>query len=125
MENLEPLANEAKAAIAAAADGATLEQLRVDFLGKKGRITSLLKGLGKLSAEERPKAGALINVVKQELQDLIGARKAALESAAVEAQLAQETIDVTINRTVRKINTLKAQFLEHKEKWQTVSRRNH
>jgi len=96
MENLEPLANEAKAAIAAAADGATLEQLRVDFLGKKGRITSLLKGLGKLSAEERPKAGALINVVKQELQDLIGARKAALESAAVEAQLAQETIDVTL-----------------------------
>ena len=96
MENLEPLANEAKAAIAAAEDGATLEQLRVDFLGKKGRITSLLKGLGKLSAEERPKAGALINVVKQELQDLIGARKAALESAAVEAQLAQETIDVTL-----------------------------
>ena len=96
MENLEPLANEAKAAIAAAADGATLEQLRVDFLGKKGQITSLLKGLGKLSAEERPKAGALINVVKQELQDLIAARKAALESAAVDAQLAQETIDVTL-----------------------------
>lgn len=96
MENLEPLANEAKAAIAAAEDGATLEQLRVDFLGKKGQITSLLKGLGKLSAEERPKAGALINVVKQELQDLIGARKTALESAAVAAQLAQETIDVTL-----------------------------
>jgi len=96
MENLEPLANEAKAAIAAAADGATLEQLRVDFLGKKGQITSLLKGLWKLSAEERPKAGALINVVKQELQDLIAARKAALESAAVDAQLAQETIDVTL-----------------------------
>jgi len=96
MENLEPLANEAKAAIAAAEDGATLEQLRVDYLGKKGQITALLKGLGKLSAEERPKAGALINVVKQELQDLIGARKNSLESAAVEAQLAAETIDVTL-----------------------------
>jgi phenylalanyl-tRNA synthetase alpha chain len=96
MENLEPLANEAKAAIAAAGDSATLEQLRVDYLGKKGRITALLKGLGKLSAEERPRAGALINVVKQELQELIGARKASLDRAAVEAQLAAETIDVTL-----------------------------
>ena len=96
MENLEPLANEAKTAIAAAEDGAALEQLRVDYLGKKGRITGLLKGLGKLSAQERPKAGALINVVKQELQELIGARKSALDSVAVEAQLAAETIDVTL-----------------------------
>jgi phenylalanyl-tRNA synthetase alpha chain len=96
MENLQPLANEAKAAIATAQDSAALEQLRVDYLGKKGQITSQLKGLGKLSAEERPKAGALINVVKQELQGLIGARKTELEYAAVEAQLAQETIDVTL-----------------------------
>ncbi len=81
MENLEPLANEAKAAIAAAEDGATLEQLRVDYLGKKGQITALLKGLGKLSAEERPAAGARINVVKQELQELIGARKQRWKSA--------------------------------------------
>jgi phenylalanyl-tRNA synthetase alpha chain len=96
MENLEPLANEARAAIAAAEDGATLEQLRVDYLGKKGQLTALLKGLGKLSAEERPKAGALINVVKQELQGLISDRKSTLESAAVELQLAAETIDVTL-----------------------------
>jgi len=96
MENLEPLANEAKAAIAAAEDGATLEQLRVDYLGKKGQITALLKGLGKLSAEERPAAGALINVVKQELQELIGARKSTLEFAAVEAKLSAEKIDVTL-----------------------------
>jgi phenylalanyl-tRNA synthetase alpha chain len=96
MENLEPLANEARAAIAAAEDGATLEQLRVDYLGKKGQLTALLKGLGKLSAEERPKAGALINVVKQELQGLISDRKSTLESAAVEVQLAAETIDVTL-----------------------------
>ncbi|MDG1943632.1 MAG: phenylalanine--tRNA ligase subunit alpha [Halioglobus sp.] len=96
MENLEPLANEAKSAIAAAQDGATLEQLRVDYLGKKGQITGLLKGLGKLSAEERPKAGALINVVKQDLQALIGARKTELEGVAVEAKLAQEKIDITL-----------------------------
>ena len=96
MENLNALAQEAKDAIAAAQDNATLEQLRVDFLGKKGQITALLKGLGKLSAEERPKAGAQINVIKQELQGLIGERKTVLDNAAVGAQIAAETIDVTL-----------------------------
>jgi phenylalanyl-tRNA synthetase alpha chain len=96
MENLEPLANKARAAIAAAEDSATLEQLRVDYLGKKGHITSLLKGLGNLSTEDRPKAGALINVVKQELQELIGARKITLDATAVKAKLEQETLDVTL-----------------------------
>ncbi|HAN67847.1 MAG TPA: phenylalanine--tRNA ligase subunit alpha, partial [Halieaceae bacterium] len=76
MDNLTPLAEEAKSAIAGAGDSAALEQLRVDFLGKKGRVTELLKGLGQLSAEERPAAGARINVVKQELQALINERKA-------------------------------------------------
>ncbi len=96
MENLEPMANEARAAIAAAQNSATLEQLRVDYFGKKGQITGLLKHLGNLSAEDRPKAGALINVVKQELQELIGARKLALDATAVKAQLEHETIDVTL-----------------------------
>jgi len=96
MEDLEPLANEARAAIAAAEDGATLEQLRVDYLGKKGQITSLLKGLGSLSEEDRPKFGALINVVKQELQELISSRKSALDAVAVKARLTQEAIDVTL-----------------------------
>jgi phenylalanyl-tRNA synthetase alpha chain len=96
MDDLNALAQQAKEAISAADDNASLEQLRVDFLGKKGQITALLKGLGKLSAEERPAAGAEINVIKQELQGLIGERKALLESAAVEAKLAAETIDVTL-----------------------------
>jgi phenylalanyl-tRNA synthetase alpha chain len=96
MENLEPLANEARAAIAAAEDGATLEQLRVDYLGKKGQITSLLKSLGNLPVEDRPKSGALINVVKQELEELISSRKIALATLAVRARLERETIDVTL-----------------------------
>jgi len=96
MDNLEPLVAEARAAIAAAEDGAALEQLRVDYLGKKGHVTALLKGLGGLSAEERPQAGARINVVKQELQDLIGSRRKELDAAAVERQLSRETIDVTL-----------------------------
>ncbi|MDG2411213.1 MAG: phenylalanine--tRNA ligase subunit alpha, partial [Halioglobus sp.] len=97
MENLEKLAEEARAAIAAAEGGSGLEQLRVEYLGKKGQVTALLKGLGKLSAEARPEAGARINVVKQELQDLIGERKPVLEAAAVDARLAQEVIDVTLS----------------------------
>ncbi|HAN27299.1 MAG TPA: phenylalanine--tRNA ligase subunit alpha [Haliea salexigens] len=96
MDNLTPLAEEAKSAIAGAGDSAALEQLRVDFLGKKGRVTELLKGLGQLSAEERPAAGARINVVKQELQALINERKAALEAAALAEQLGRETLDVTL-----------------------------
>lgn len=96
MENLEQLANAAKQAIAAASDSAALDDVRVQFLGKKGEITGLLKSLGKLSAEERPAAGALINKVKQELQDLINARRDAMDSAAIEQRLASETIDVTL-----------------------------
>lgn len=96
MQSLEELKIQALEAINGADDGAALEQLRVDYLGKKGQLTGLLKGLGKLSAEERPKAGALINEVKQELQLLINARKQSLESAALSARLAEEAIDVTL-----------------------------
>jgi phenylalanyl-tRNA synthetase alpha chain len=96
MSDLEQLAAEARAAIADADDGPALEALRVDYLGKKGRLTALLKGLGALSPEERPAAGAQINEVKQALQALIGERRAALEEAAVEARLAAEAVDVTL-----------------------------
>jgi phenylalanyl-tRNA synthetase alpha chain len=96
MSDLEQLASEAREAIESAADPQALESLRVDYLGKKGRLTALLKGLGALSAEERPAAGARINEVKQSLQELISSRKQALESAAVEARLAAEAIDVTL-----------------------------
>jgi phenylalanyl-tRNA synthetase alpha chain len=73
-----------------------LDDLRVEYLGKKGRLTGLLKGLGKLTAEERPAAGAKINDVKQSLQDLIGQRKMHFESIELDAKLADETIDVTL-----------------------------
>ena len=96
MENLKALSDAAKEAIAAAQDTAALELLRVEYLGKKGLLTGLLKGLGKLSPEERPAAGAEINETKQMLQALIGERRAALDRAAVEEQLASETIDVTL-----------------------------
>ncbi|MFK7829338.1 MAG: phenylalanine--tRNA ligase subunit alpha [Congregibacter sp.] len=96
MENLEILADEARQAIADAVDLQRLDNVRVDYLGKKGKLTALLKGLSSLSAEERPAAGAQINVVKQELHGLVGARKADLEKAAIDARLANESIDVSL-----------------------------
>ena len=96
MDKLEELAGEARAAIAAAADGAALEQLRVEYLGKKGQLTALLKGLGRLAPEERPAAGARINEVKAQLQGLIAERREALAGAAVAERLAAETIDVSL-----------------------------
>ena len=96
MQALDELKVEATAAIEAAADAASLEKLRVEWLGKKGRVTDLLKGLGQLSAEERPKAGAEINAVKQSLSALISERKATLQQAAIAQQLASESLDVTL-----------------------------
>ena len=96
MQSLEDIKAEAAAAIDAAADVAALEELRVSYLGKKGALTGLLKGLGQLSAEERPKAGAEINAVKQVLNEQLNARKESLQTEALSAQLAAETIDVTL-----------------------------
>ncbi|MDC0172202.1 phenylalanine--tRNA ligase subunit alpha [Gammaproteobacteria bacterium] len=96
MIELEQLAKQAELSIAGAEDLSVLDDLRVEYLGKKGRLTGLLKGLGSLSAEERPAAGAKINDVKQSLQDLIGQRKMHFESIELDAKLADETIDVTL-----------------------------
>ena len=96
MQSLENIKAEAVVAIEAASDIAALEELRVSYLGKKGALTGLLKNLGHLSAEERPKAGAEINAVKQQLNEQLNARKASLQGAALAAQLAEEAIDVTL-----------------------------
>ena len=96
MDNLHTLADEAELSIKAADTVADLDKLRVEYLGKKGKITGMLKTLGKLSAEERPKAGAVINEVKVALQNTINARRQALESALLQAQLDSERIDVTL-----------------------------
>ena len=96
MIELEQIASEARASIAAVTELSVLDDLRVEYLGKKGRLTGLLKGLGALSNEERPAAGAKINEVKQALQGQINQHKEQLESAALNAKLAGETIDVTL-----------------------------
>ena len=80
MENIEILLEQGKQAAEQATSAQDLDQVRVQYLGKKGHLTQLLKGLGALSAEERPQAGAKINEAKQALQDVLNARKANLQS---------------------------------------------
>ena len=96
MQALDDLKAEATAAIESAGDSAALEKLRVEWLGKKGRVTDLLKALGQLDADERPKVGAEINAIKQLLNEQISERKETLQRAKIAAQLAAEALDVTL-----------------------------
>nr|WP_288499374.1 phenylalanine--tRNA ligase subunit alpha [uncultured Pseudomonas sp.] len=96
MENLDVLVSQALEAVSHTDDVNALEQLRVHYLGKKGELTQVMKTLGNLSAEERPKTGALINSAKERVQDALNSRKEILESAALSAKLAAERIDVTL-----------------------------
>ena len=96
MENLDALVAQALEAVERAEDITTLEQIRVQYLGKKGELTQVMKTLGNLPAEERPKVGALINDAKERVTDVLNARKAAFEEAELNARLAAECIDVTL-----------------------------
>ncbi|HIF86984.1 MAG TPA: phenylalanine--tRNA ligase subunit alpha [Gammaproteobacteria bacterium] len=87
---------EALQAITDSGDENSLEQLRVQYLGKKGKLTVLLKSLGQLPVEERPAAGEKINLVKRQIQAALEARKTSLVEASLDAQLSQEVIDVTL-----------------------------
>lgn len=96
MENVQAIAAQARLAIQSALAVVELERVRVQYLGKKGELTQLLKSLGKLPADERPKAGMVINGAKEQIEALLDERKRALETAAISARLAAETIDVTL-----------------------------
>lgn len=93
---LAALKKEATEAIAAVDSLEQLEQLRVSYLGKKGQLSQVLRGMGKLSPEERPRIGALANQVKEALQESLESKHQKLQSAQIQAQLAAETIDVTM-----------------------------
>lgn len=95
-EALEKIRSEALAAIAAAQESAALESLRVRYSGKKGELTGILKMMGKLSAEERPKIGQLANDVRAALEAAFTARAAELADRALAAQLKSEAVDVTV-----------------------------
>jgi len=92
----EKLKNEIIATIEAAQDSRALEDVRVAALGKKGSVSALLKTLGGMSNEERQVNGPLFNSLRDEITDAIQAKKAALDSATLNARLSEETLDMTL-----------------------------
>ncbi|KAA0449356.1 MAG: phenylalanine--tRNA ligase subunit alpha, partial [Candidatus Thioglobus sp.] len=96
MSMIDDILNKAKVAIDKAQDLTDLEEIRVQFLGKKSQLIALLKGLGKLSAEERPKMGDIINKAKSSVQDLLVERKNQLQTIELEKLLLSEKIDVSL-----------------------------
>lgn len=96
-ERLEELRKEAEKEIVAAKDEKTISDVRVQYLGKKGRITSILKGLGNLSEEERPVIGKIANELKQYLEDEIQKRSQILKEKSFKDQLQSDVIDLTLD----------------------------
>jgi phenylalanyl-tRNA synthetase alpha chain len=97
MENLDQIKEEVLSAVAAATDSKALDDIRVNALGKKGTITSMMKNMGALSPEERKETGQKLNLVKGEVAQAIEARKTELADAELNARLMAEKIDVTLS----------------------------
>ncbi len=95
-DELQALTEQAEAAVDEAGSVAALEEVRVAYLGKKGRLTEQLKQLGKLPADERPAAGQAINAAKQRVTERLEDRRAALEQAELDAALEADRVDVTL-----------------------------
>ena len=95
-EKLNSISLSAKEAVKNAENEAKIEEIRVQYLGKKGELTAILKQMGSLSPEERPVMGQLVNDAKQELDSLITEKKAEFKAIAREKKLAEETIDITM-----------------------------
>ena len=95
-EQLSAILTDAKNQVANSQNETEIESIRVKYLGKKGELTAILKQMGSLSPEERPKMGALVNEAKQELEELISVKKNELKSAEQQKKLAEDTIDITL-----------------------------
>ena len=109
MSETDTIEKEALGAIAAAEDLAALDAVRVAELGKKGRISGLMKTLGGMSPEERQEMGPKLNGLRNRVQDAVEARKAELEEAELEKKLQTERIDMTLPpRAVRLGRRLRA-----------------
>lgn len=96
MQNLDHIISDAQSDFSACNSIAELEQAKARYLGKSGSLTEAMKGLGKLSAEERPAAGAAINVVKQQVEAALKQKRDAILEAEQALQLASEALDVTL-----------------------------
>ncbi|MDD4912246.1 MAG: phenylalanine--tRNA ligase subunit alpha [Sideroxydans sp.] len=119
MQELQIILDDALQCFAAITDAVELENAKARFLGKEGSLTGLLKGLGKLSAEERPAAGARINQIKQQIEAALQVRRDAIQQQVLQSKLAAESLDVTlpgrglgvgglhpVTRTLERIETL-------------------
>jgi phenylalanyl-tRNA synthetase alpha chain len=93
---LQTLRQEAESAIATSNTLEQLEQLRIGYFGKKGQLSQILGSMGKLPGDQRPKVGAIANVVKEAIATELDNKRTALQSAQIQAKLAAETIDVTM-----------------------------
>ncbi len=98
---LTSLRDDAQSEIAAASTLDRLEQLRVNYLGKKGQLSAILGSMGKLDAIDRPRIGGLANELKELLQSELDRQRQTLESAQIQAQLAAEILDVTLPGVIR------------------------
>jgi phenylalanyl-tRNA synthetase alpha chain len=103
-ERLQKIKEEALAAISS--DSADLEQIRIQYLGKKGELTAVLRGMGALSAEERPIVGQLANDVRADIESAIKAKAEIQKNAELEKRLVTEKIDVTLPSTPLKVGKL-------------------
>ena len=105
-EQLEVIRAAALEAVKNALSEKEIEELRVKYLGKKGELTAILKQMGSLSPEERPKMGQLVNEAKQNVENLISKKADELKKKATELKLKSETIDITMPAKVKKIGKL-------------------
>jgi phenylalanyl-tRNA synthetase alpha chain len=96
MENLKKLKSELMEAVNVAPDMAALEQIRITALGKKGKITSMMKGLGAMAPDARKSAGQILNVIKGEISATLDARKTFIEDEILNTQLAEEHVDISL-----------------------------
>ncbi len=101
-QELQRIKEVALTAIKAATDQQALQDVRVKYLGKKGEVTALLKGLGKLSPEERPKMGAFVNAKKKTLEVQLDKIKNSRETAAMNARIEEKKIDIFLNKKKKK-----------------------
>lgn len=106
MLNVETIQNEALAAIEAAKDLNALEDIRIVYLSKKGKVQELMMAMKDLPKEEKPKFGQVVNVCKQVITEALSAKQVELEEAKLNAQLENEKLDITLDGYTPKVGTL-------------------
>src|SRR5438105_15069631 len=103
IEDLKSLLTEAKAELESASDDAQVEGTRSKYLGKQGSLSAVLRGMGKLSAEERPKVGEIANQVKAAIEEAVERARSTVRDRALQADRAREKLDVTLPGRPRKV----------------------